>query len=150
MILHTSLQLLRQNINHCNPQNKRHPIFHPNGWAMWVFYDNFGKEKKWPRYNGTALHISLCFSHAVAHEVLPACIAVQQNQFSERSRPKRRTNNAPPSELFCLPPDNDPVMTGVKMPQMLAGGFNFYGAKVNLLSVTCQFCTSLFTKHAFL
>ena len=54
MVLHTSLQDVRQNIRGCT--HKRHPIPRPDGWAtgrlLWIFLEN------WPHYNGTALYLT--------------------------------------------------------------------------------------------
>ena len=56
-----NVSLLWRHHDHCSNRNwlyvrilihKRHPISHPDGWAIGAFYDDF--RESWLRYNGTA------------------------------------------------------------------------------------------------
>ena len=55
MVLDTTLQWLRRNLNQEFEPTKDTPYLALTGELWGVFCENFGKN--WPRYNGTALHI---------------------------------------------------------------------------------------------
>ena len=59
MLLHTSLQWLRQNIHQFRP-TKDTPYLALAGKIWGVICEDFGE--KWPRYKGTALYMENCFS----------------------------------------------------------------------------------------
>ena len=99
MILHTSLQKLRQNINQrLNSQKISHTS--PFGWVMRCLYEYFAEN--WLRYNGTALYFSslnmlqsISISPATHHHV-------------DGLVPERRNSSALAMELrfSCTSPSN--------------------------------------------
>ena len=57
IIWNTSLQIVRQIFTNQNLNSKMNPISHPDGKTMGCTRKDF--EENWPRYNGTALYVSL-------------------------------------------------------------------------------------------